>query len=406
MAKYGITYSCGHSGTESLFGKGADRERKIKWLEECAVCPDCFAAQKALEKEKEEERRKEGGLHLSIGTRESDYALFVIAHGNTEPFEEKLVALGFKKERVTPQYGNRNVIDPCVHWAVKFMSPTMVNDCSEFAKRMRDELNPSEVFALYVEYKSYVFDAQKAQIKKHEDKCKSAEIMKTLVLLPMKGTEKQIAWAETIRIQILEKLISRGCDASILDVLRRTTSSRWWIDHRGDDDQSLKIVVQYASEFLAEEQKKKTSNAEDKKPVKKWHRVSVDVQNIVYINKDSARISMPDQSDFSFWCSMKLLKEGRNSSEIILSMMISYEFSLKKYGKDELGENVIREEKIMTASDMIKAFGGEVEDLPSVLYQWCPREESVRHIPRKIEPVEIEADENLKRQSGRSHIEA
>lgn len=30
--KYNITYSCGHTGTVDLIGKGADRERKIKLL--------------------------------------------------------------------------------------------------------------------------------------------------------------------------------------------------------------------------------------------------------------------------------------------------------------------------------------------------------------------------------------
>ena len=34
MAKYDVTYSCGHSGIVDLVGKGSERERKIKFFEE------------------------------------------------------------------------------------------------------------------------------------------------------------------------------------------------------------------------------------------------------------------------------------------------------------------------------------------------------------------------------------
>ena len=38
--KYEIEYACGHTGTVQLFGKTADRERKVKWLE-TQICPAC-----------------------------------------------------------------------------------------------------------------------------------------------------------------------------------------------------------------------------------------------------------------------------------------------------------------------------------------------------------------------------
>jgi hypothetical protein len=40
MAKYNVTYGCGHSGTVSLYGKNVDRERKLKWME-TVDCLDC-----------------------------------------------------------------------------------------------------------------------------------------------------------------------------------------------------------------------------------------------------------------------------------------------------------------------------------------------------------------------------
>lgn len=40
-----VTYSCGHTGEVQLFGTNKDRERKIKWYEESALCPDCYRKQ-------------------------------------------------------------------------------------------------------------------------------------------------------------------------------------------------------------------------------------------------------------------------------------------------------------------------------------------------------------------------
>ena len=42
MAKYDITYSCGHSATIQLYGKTSERERKIEWFEREGLCPACY----------------------------------------------------------------------------------------------------------------------------------------------------------------------------------------------------------------------------------------------------------------------------------------------------------------------------------------------------------------------------
>ena len=47
-----VTFSCGHTGEVQLFGANKDRERKIKWYEESALCPECY-------KKQQEERGKE-----------------------------------------------------------------------------------------------------------------------------------------------------------------------------------------------------------------------------------------------------------------------------------------------------------------------------------------------------------
>ncbi len=54
MAKYEVQHSCGHTETISLFGKTADRERKIEWLEREGLCSECY--KEMLEKKRNEER--------------------------------------------------------------------------------------------------------------------------------------------------------------------------------------------------------------------------------------------------------------------------------------------------------------------------------------------------------------
>ncbi|MGI6117852.1 MAG: hypothetical protein ACOYBC_05625 [Bilifractor sp.] len=55
MAQYDVTFSCGHTATIQLFGKEADRQRKIKWFEENGLCPECYRAQKEAEKKEQAE---------------------------------------------------------------------------------------------------------------------------------------------------------------------------------------------------------------------------------------------------------------------------------------------------------------------------------------------------------------
>lgn len=50
--KYTVTFSCGHEGEVNLYGKAAERDRRIAWYEKEGICPDCYR------KMKEEERRK------------------------------------------------------------------------------------------------------------------------------------------------------------------------------------------------------------------------------------------------------------------------------------------------------------------------------------------------------------
>lgn len=54
MAKYDVTYACGHSGVVDLVGPTKDRESRLEWYKESALCPDCWAKEKAKEKAAEQ----------------------------------------------------------------------------------------------------------------------------------------------------------------------------------------------------------------------------------------------------------------------------------------------------------------------------------------------------------------
>lgn len=54
MMWYDVTYKCGHEDRVQLYGKGKDRERKLWWYANVAVCPCCY------KKQQDEEAKKNG----------------------------------------------------------------------------------------------------------------------------------------------------------------------------------------------------------------------------------------------------------------------------------------------------------------------------------------------------------
>ncbi|OUO94828.1 hypothetical protein [Cloacibacillus sp. An23] len=66
MAKYTITFSCGHEGVVNLFGKSADREDKIRWYEEHALCPACYEKSLKEAREKQQAQLKERAEELGL----------------------------------------------------------------------------------------------------------------------------------------------------------------------------------------------------------------------------------------------------------------------------------------------------------------------------------------------------
>lgn len=61
MAKYTVTYACGHTGTVDLVGKMSRREWILSQMEK-EICPDCLAEQRRLENMKAAEENKKLNL--------------------------------------------------------------------------------------------------------------------------------------------------------------------------------------------------------------------------------------------------------------------------------------------------------------------------------------------------------
>lgn len=68
MAKYEITYVCGHTGTVELFGKTKERDKKIAWMEKSCYCPECEAVKRREKIAEEEKKNKETSLPYLTGT--------------------------------------------------------------------------------------------------------------------------------------------------------------------------------------------------------------------------------------------------------------------------------------------------------------------------------------------------
>lgn len=87
--------------------------------------------------------------------------------------------------------------------------------------------------------------AKRAEAREAENKA-AAETAGALGLPALSGSEKQVAWATTIRQKALDAALSAaaGCDTSALNgegcafvgavMARMSTEARWWIDHRDD----------------------------------------------------------------------------------------------------------------------------------------------------------------------------
>ena len=101
MAKYDVTYMCGHEETMQLYGPCKERQRKIEYYRENMLCPECYKKEKEKEKEEAYRTFKTNPPVYSISiTDDVDFRswnpLFkIVVTGNTIPIKDELKKIGY-----------------------------------------------------------------------------------------------------------------------------------------------------------------------------------------------------------------------------------------------------------------------------------------------------------------------
>lgn len=94
MAKYTISYKCGHGSYEKqLYGKETERQRYIAWAEDNMLCPDCYKTKARADDAAAEQI-------ASIHTSSIEPVLICIVRGRIEANQDALRALGFEWQRI------------------------------------------------------------------------------------------------------------------------------------------------------------------------------------------------------------------------------------------------------------------------------------------------------------------
>ena len=137
--KYDVTYTCGHVATIQLYGKTAERESRIKYLEGNCVCPECYKAQKDAERKAENEKSAEAAKDR--GMQELSGSPKQVAWANT--IREKVMAyidktMDLEDERVKNliQYINTSADTKSASWWIDRRDRGELEVLREIAKAM------------------------------------------------------------------------------------------------------------------------------------------------------------------------------------------------------------------------------------------------------------------------------
>ena len=104
MAKYDVQYACGCEGVVNLFGKVADRDRKLEWIA-TKDCPKCAKAKK-----NEAAKNDDTPVTIVISSTTSNVTgagmrLIAVAQGGAYKKKEELKSLGFAYSTLTADTG-------------------------------------------------------------------------------------------------------------------------------------------------------------------------------------------------------------------------------------------------------------------------------------------------------------
>lgn len=97
MAKYDVTYSCGHSAVIQLFGPERDRQRRLEWYRNNGVCADCRAAERRRQYEGQSKAAAEANAAAGLPDLQGSEKQIAWAEALRAPVVTALRALATEK---------------------------------------------------------------------------------------------------------------------------------------------------------------------------------------------------------------------------------------------------------------------------------------------------------------------
>lgn len=154
MAKYKVTYSCGHEGTVELLGKEKDRQRTLEWYERTGLCPECYKAKKKEEVENTP-------LMLNVKIEPFQQQIVLIFTGNTMPVKDRIKEKGYRWGEL-PTAGLNDIFSMKVekgwHKEVSIKGRTEeeiqeilkneLTNVKELEPKLKNEINPADLVML------------------------------------------------------------------------------------------------------------------------------------------------------------------------------------------------------------------------------------------------------------------
>lgn len=389
--KCDITYTCGHAGTVSLFGKMCDRERMISYYESSVLCPTCS-------KQKRDEANKAMGVVLSFVCDWQRDAIIVVAVGDTYSHKEELKALGFSFGEVVCNFlpSNRNGENQkCWYYNLKCGSKEEIlglrTQYDAMVQRVREGVSthvsehPTSDTDKYsilevVQKKLDEFEclaSEPVETPKEEKPAYHEASLEQFELVELKGSPRQIQWAEKLRKKSLVLLLNEGKDITPFLKMERC---RFWIDCQGYDyDQMCDALGSM-------------------KPERKWFRMAVSNASIVVAKPEFIVVKIPgEKREFEF--PRKMTRRGRNAGEAVLLFSDAYTFRVRSAINRRIN-GPVKVPKVFEEveySAMLELFGGDISVELAARESWREPEEEFFHTPEPKTPMEIQADENLKR---------
>lgn len=126
MAKYDVTFSCGHTEEKQIYGKAEERKRKIKYFQKSCVCSECY------KKQMEEENAKDcEEVEMSYREYKENYSECKTKRDSYNKEEKTIVVYVPKKKEEAKD--SREIMREALTAAVEEMKKTDENAKAENA---------------------------------------------------------------------------------------------------------------------------------------------------------------------------------------------------------------------------------------------------------------------------------